>query len=185
MSTVNPDAVRFRGIALQSDLGNLDNGLSAVIVPPQGGSLDAQTSVPGVLQIGVEANSQQRTLNLIVTSLPGVELPKWAMAGVAAQAEIVTEGTDYPELSIPLEAVIQDDLTKIFFLRDPADPAKAIRMEADLGIDDGRWVVVKSGVMEGDEVVLHGVYELKLTGSGKATEGGHFHADGTFHPGED
>ncbi len=185
MTTVDPDAVRFRGIALQSDLGKLQNGLSAVIVPPQGGSLDLQTSVTGVLTIGGEANSQQRTLNLIVTPTPGQDLPKWTRSGVAAQAEIVIEGTAYPELSIPLEAIIQDDLTKIFFLRDPADPDKAIRMEADLGVDDGKWVVVKSGVMEGDEVVLHGVYELKLTGSGKATEGGHFHADGTFHPGED
>ena len=26
-----------------------------------------------------------------------------------------------------------------------------------------------------------GVYELKLTGSGKPTGGGHFHADGTLH----
>ncbi len=185
LTTVNPDAVRFRGIALQSDLGKLENGQPVVIVPPQGGSLDLQTSVTGELSIGSEANSQQRTLNLIVTPTPGQVLPKWARPGVAAQAEIVIEGTADPEPSIPLEAVIQDDLTKIFFLRDPADPDKAIRMEADLGVDDGKWVVVKSGVMEGDEVVLHGVYELKLTGSGKATEGGHFHADGTFHPGED
>ena len=27
------------------------------------------------------------------------------------------------------------------------------------------------------------VYELKLTGSGKPTGAGHFHADGTFHQG--
>jgi hypothetical protein len=41
--------------------------------------------------------------------------------------------------------------------------------------------VVNSGVKEGDEVVLEGVYELKLAGGGKATGGGHFHADGTWH----
>jgi hypothetical protein len=28
---------------------------------------------------------------------------------------------------------------------------------------------------------LGGVYELKLTGSGKPTGAGHFHADGTWH----
>jgi hypothetical protein len=56
-------------------------------------------------------------------------------------------------------------------------------MEADLGIGDGKWVVVKSGVKEGDEVVLDGVYELKLAsgGQGGPDAGGHFHADGTFH----
>jgi hypothetical protein len=30
--------------------------------------------------------------------------------------------------------------------------------------------------------VLEGVYELKLAGGGKAMGGGHFHADGTWHP---
>ncbi len=56
-------------------------------------------------------------------------------------------------------------------------------MEADLGISDGKWVVARSGVTEGDEVVLDGVYELKLAGGGQGAEGGgHFHADGTWHP---
>jgi hypothetical protein len=40
---------------------------------------------------------------------------------------------------------------------------------------------VNSGVAAGDEVVLDGVYELKLTGSGKPQGAGHFHADGTWH----
>jgi hypothetical protein len=33
--------------------------------------------------------------------------------------------------------------------------------------------------------VLGGVYQLKLAGGGKATQAGHFHADGTFHEGKD
>ena len=55
------------------------------------------------------------------------------------------------------------------------------RCAADLGVDDGRWVEVKSGLTDGDEVVLHGAYELVLASSGQAQKGGHFHADGTFH----
>ncbi|MEY2712060.1 MAG: hypothetical protein RL005_282, partial [Planctomycetota bacterium] len=45
--------------------------------------------------------------------------------------------------------------------------------------------VVRSGVREGDEVVLEGAYQLMLATSGSAPRGGHFHADGTFHEGED
>ncbi|MBA3846451.1 MAG: hypothetical protein H0X45_07390, partial [Planctomycetes bacterium] len=39
-----------------------------------------------------------------------------------------------------------------------------------------------SGVAEGDQVVVDGIYQLRLSGAGKAQLGGHFHSDGTFHP---
>jgi hypothetical protein len=58
-------------------------------------------------------------------------------------------------------------------------------MEADLGLSDGRWVEIKSGVKEGDEIVLGGNYQLMLATSGNVAKGGHFHSDGTFHEGED
>ena len=58
-----------------------------------------------------------------------------------------------------------------------------IRTVADLGVSDGRWVAVNSGVKVGDEVVVEGVYELKLVAAagGGPRGGGHFHADGTWH----
>ena len=73
----------------------------------------------------------------------------------------------------------------MLFRRDPKDPDQVIRLGADLGLSDGRWVEVKSGLRDGDAVVLAGAYELMLASSGAATKGGHFHADGTFHAGED
>jgi multidrug efflux pump subunit AcrA (membrane-fusion protein) len=76
--------------------------------------------------------------------------------------------------------VAQDEVKKLIFRRDPKNPDQVIRLDADLGVNDGRWVVINSGLREGDEVVLDGVYELVLSGSGQA-KGGHFHADGTWH----
>jgi hypothetical protein len=70
------------------------------------------------------------------------------------------------------------------FRRDPKNPDRAIRLEADLGVSDGRWVAILSGVKEGDEVVTSGHYQLMLATSATAVKGGHFHADGTFHEGE-
>ena len=97
----------------------------------------------------------------------------------------VTDGTSRPTLAVPLAAVQRDGLAPVLFRRDPADPNKAIRIEADLGLNDGRWVVLRSGVRAGDEIVLDGAFQLMLATSGSAQEGGHFHADGTFHEGED
>jgi hypothetical protein len=79
-------------------------------------------------------------------------------------------------------SVIQDGLEHVFYRRDPKDPDRALRVLADLGPSDGRWIVLKSGVKEGDEVVLDGVYALKLTSSAQqAPAGYHYHADGALH----
>jgi len=109
------------------------------------------------------------------------EAPDWARHGVAAFVEIVVDGDSEPEVAIPREAAVRAGLKRVFFRRDPADPDKVIRVAADLGTDDGRWVVVFSGVNAGDEVVVEGAYELELASSRKPSVSGHFHADGSFH----
>ena len=99
--------------------------------------------------------------------------------------EITIESTAGMVLAIPLSAVMKDGLTHVFFKRDPFNLNKAIRVEADLGVHDGRWIEVKSEVGPKDEVVLNGAYELNLasTTNGATQKGGHFHADGSFHGG--
>ena len=176
-TVINPSAVRFHATGLQSDLGRLKDGLAAVVVPPPGGGVEPKDIVQGKLKIGLVGDPEQRTIELLMTP---EKVATWAKPGVSSMLEIVAEGGT-EELAIPASAVVRDELTQIFFRRDPANPDKVIRMEADLGVGDGKWIVVNSGVKEGDEVVLDGVYELKLTGGGKPAGGGHFHADGSFH----
>lgn len=180
VTVVQPKQIRFRAKALQSDLGRLKDGLAARIVPPQGGSLPLQDAMSGVLFIGLSADADERTVDLLVTP---ESLSSWARAGIAAHLEIMLADSG-EELAIPLSAVVRDGSMPIIFRRDPADPNKAIRMEADLGLSDGRWVVIQSGVREGDEIVVGGNYQLMLATSGTASKGGHFHPDGTFHEGE-
>ena len=67
---------------------------------------------------------------------------------------------------------------------DPANPERVVRTPVDVGVSDGEWTVVFSGVAPGDEVVLDGAYELKLASASKPAAAGHFHPDGTFHAGE-
>jgi len=184
VSVVRPERLRFRAVALQSDLGRLRDGLAARIVAPSPtrlpGAIDLAESMAGVLKIGLGASADERTIDLIVQPQ---ELATWARAGVSAQLEIVTDSSAAPMLAVPSAAVQRDGLVSVLFRRDPADPNKAIRIEADLGIGDGRWVVVNSGLRRGDEVVLDGSFQLMLatSTSGGQPKGGHFHADGTFH----
>ena len=181
VTLVQPDQIRLRARGLQSDLGRLRDGLAASIAPPQGGSLPLQDAMKGVLQIGLSADADERTVDLVV--MPST-LASWARSGVSAHLEITLAGGE-EELAIPLSAVVRDGASPIIFRRDPANSEKVIRIEADLGLSDGRWIVIKSGVKEGDEIVLGGNYQLMLATSGNVSKGGHVHPDGTFHDGED
>ena len=184
LTVVQPDRLRFHASGLQSDLGVLKNGLQVDIVPPTptsaGNAVELQTTMHGTLQLGLTGDANDRTIDLYVTP---DSLAAWARPGVTAQLEIITDATGIPELSIPLSAVQQDGLTPILFRRAPNNPNEAIRIEADLGINDGRWVAVLSGLKDGDEVVLDGGFQLMLATSGSIPKGGHFHSDGTFHEG--
>jgi hypothetical protein len=183
--TVRPDLVRFRAKALQADLARLTPALPASITPPSGApSLEG---IPAVLTIGLTADAEERTVDLFASpSAPATGRP-WVKAGVAGFLEITlaAPGSGTADLAIPASCIARDGVSPVIFRRDPANPDKVIRMEADVGLSDGRWTVINSGVMEGDEIVLNGVYPLMLATSGSAPKGGHFHSDGTFHTGKD
>jgi hypothetical protein len=182
LTVIDPAALRFRATALQADLGRLRDGAAAEVIPPLAARANPGEAVVGKVMLGLEASADARTIELlIVPDKPAA----WARAGVSAFAEVITDGTVKEQLAIPEAAVVQDELSRVYYRRDPADPNKVIRVEGDFGVSDGKWVVVESGVKAGDEVVLAGVYELKLTGGGKQQGKGHFHADGTWHAEDD
>jgi hypothetical protein len=178
---LDPTRVIFRADAPQADLTRLAAGGPARIVPPSGGGAAAAT-LAARFRLQLAGDPDARTIGLLAE--PDGPPPPWARPGVVAALETAPRDAA-AELAIPRAAVLRDGLVAIYFRRDPKDPDAAIRVEADLGADDGRYVVLKSGVREGDEVVVDGAYQLLLATSGSSPKGGHFHADGTFHADED
>lgn len=184
VTVVQPGMVRFRAAALQSDLPRLAEGQRASVVAAQlAGVSGAAEAFTGTLTLAPTADAERRTVDLVLLPAAGAAPPEWAKAGVSAFLEVVTVGGGESELAVPLKCVARGGggTAAIIFRRDRADANKAIRIEADLGVDDGRWVVIRSGVAEGDEIVLDGVYQLMVATTGGITKGGHFHPDGTFH----
>ncbi|MDA0947171.1 MAG: hypothetical protein O2799_01565 [Planctomycetota bacterium] len=174
--TVDLTRLRFRALALQADLEELLEPRSVRIVPASG----AVPPLDASLSLGLEAHPSERTIEVLGEP---TELAAWARPGVTAFLEIVLRGEGERRFAVPARAVVQDGLTQVLFRRDPGSPDRVLRVEADLGATDGSWVVLESGVGPGDEVVLDGVYELKLATQqgGGPQPGGHFHADGSFH----
>ena len=186
LTLVDPALVRVRAQALQSDLRHLADGLPAWIEPI--GALDPRQHVRAELRLGAVGDPLQRTLELFAMPRAATAAEPWpafVRGGVAVMLAIETRSSGERELAIPSACVLPDGLQRVFFLRDPNDKDKVRRIEADLGVDDGRFVVVKSGLADGDEVVLAGAYELVLASSSAPQRGGHFHADGTFHADDD
>ncbi|MHC5024018.1 MAG: efflux RND transporter periplasmic adaptor subunit [Planctomycetota bacterium] len=180
VSTVDPSRVRFRAMALQADLARLAGSVQAHIVPPLTPGIPVGDGVAATVAVGLEAHPEQRTVTLLAAPEGARD---WIRPGVSAFLEVVVESTGGPALAIPRAAIVRDGIVHVFFRRDPQDPNKAIRVEADMGESDGRWVAINSGISLNDEVVLDGAYELKLASqqSGVSQRGGHFHADGSFH----
>ena len=182
LSTQDPTRVRLRAVALQGDLEALAQVSEATILHPGEPSGDSTESLRASVTLGLEAQPHERTLALIATPAARAN---WARPGVAAYLEVDRGGGNGPRVTIPRAAVLQDGLTHIFFRRDPGNPNRALRVEADMGASNERWVELKSGVALGDEVVVEGAYELRLAirermGGGPAA-GTHVHADGTQH----
>jgi multidrug efflux pump subunit AcrA (membrane-fusion protein) len=177
-TAVAPERVRFRVPLLSGDLARLRDGLAVRLVSGEGQPAAYAGGGEGTLRLSPTVEPGDRTVDGLVPIAAAIP---WARPGLPGFAEVLLEGTAEPELAIPRRAVVSDNGVPILFRRDPANPDKAIRLEADLGPDDGRWVAVRSGLRVGDEVVIDGVYPLLLATSGSIPKGGHFHSDGTFH----
>ncbi len=180
LATIDPEQVRLRATALQGDFGRLglpaDHG--AAILSP--GADDGRARVEAAVAVGLEANPARRSIDLIASP---AEFAAWMRPGVASFLEIQTEASAAPELAVPSASVVVDGLERVVFLRSREHPNEVIRTPVELGPSDGRWTVLTSGVVRGDEVVLGGAYELRLASQqgGLVQPGGHMHADGTFH----
>lgn len=177
LTLIQPDRIRVRARMLQSDLPFVSDGLPARIAAPSATSETALQSMPATVRLSPTADPDGRTIDLLARP---AGLADWARAGLGVSLEVIREGGRI-ELAVPERAIVTAGGVPILFRRDPADPNRAIRIEADLGRSDGRWIEILSGVAEGDEIIITGQDQLLLASGGRRPATGHFHADGTFH----
>lgn len=165
----------------QSGANTLSAGMMAHVSPASGAGINS--ALNATLRGGVVQDSSARGMVTRYAAMADAhEAPTWWQPGALVAVRVVTEQSSPTSTVIPADCLIQDGLELVYFLRDPENPDRVMRQVADVGMRTPHFVELKSGVMAGYEVVLQGVYELKLSRQGAAAAGGHFHADGTWHP---
>jgi hypothetical protein len=86
--------------------------------------------------------------------------------GLRAEFAVVTART--PDvLAIPRESVQGDPSARVVFVKDFDLENAYVRVPVVLGTNNDRFVEVKSGLFEGDEVVTKGAYSLMFAGGGQ------------------
>lgn len=167
----------FRGFVPESDLHRIAPGATTRIEAAgmeQGGVATQLWNSPPIFD--------EATRSLLIRAwVPNEQrrLPP----GISATAQIQLSESSAEETLLLEECVIFDGLEAVVFRRDPADRNVVIRTPVELGDRAAGYVEVLSGLLSGDQVVHKGAFQLKEVGLGKAPEGGHFHADGTWHKG--
>lgn len=108
--------------------------------------------------------------------------------GERLRVECVTDESETPVVAVPAACVVRVGLEPTVFVRDEHAGERFAAVKVTLGRTNGGWTEVV-GLPDDDdlEIVKEGAYELKIALSTQAgvPAAGHFHADGTFHEGED
>ncbi|MDD6030262.1 MAG: hypothetical protein PUE68_05545 [Kiritimatiellae bacterium] len=166
---VRPDRIRFKAFASVADAAQLADGGAAAV-----------KGAEGRLRLGLGDGAGMADVY--------VEFPQGApaaRAGERARAECVLDASEKPVLCVPDAAIVRIGLQPTVFVRDGHDADRFLAVPVETGLAGGGWTEVKA-LDDDAEVVTDGAYEFKLAlGAGTSAPAGHFHADGTFHEGED
>jgi RND family efflux transporter MFP subunit len=167
--------LRFRGWVPEADLGAFAVGNRIRLEFPSRHLQSIETTLAARIPVA-DPSTRMVHVEAVVQNESGV-----LAHGMSVMAQVLVEESKSEEVLIPTRCVVLDGLEAIVFKRDASDPNVVIRTPVELGARAAGRVEVLAGVLDGDAIVADGVHQLKQTGLGKAPDGGHFHADGTWH----
>lgn len=168
---VDPAALRIKALVSPAEIGRLSDGMACTA-----------EGTTGELRIGLDSEAGLLPVYAI--------FPDGAPKGrVGSRVSFLceTEPTAPELVCVPKAAIVRLGLNPIVFVRDEHDEDRFLALDVTPGETVGGWTSVLGLPEDEDlEVVTDGAYELKLALTAQATKPtGHFHADGTFHEGED
>ena len=183
LSLARTEGLWFKAECVISETGDITANLKGFVEPLKTGSGTTQPRAEGTVTLAWSTDRTQRTRDLFLTL---DHVPEWAIPGLPGVMNVVLINSAESAVAVPAAAIVQDGLEQAVFVRDSHDKNTFKRIVVTTGASDGAYTEVHA-IQAGDEVVVNGVYELKLAAPspGKSTKraAGHFHADGKFHEG--
>lgn len=169
---VKPEALRLKALVSPAEIGRLTDGQTLLA-----------DGVKGELRIGLDVEA-----GLIPVYAVFPELPPKGRVGSRGSFVCGTDENVSESICVPRAAIVRIGLQPTVFIRDEDDANRFLAIDVSPGDSVGGWTAV-TGLPDDDdiEVVTDGAYEIKLAlpSESAAQPVGHFHADGTFHEGED
>ncbi len=133
----------------ETDIGQISVGQSAEL------TLDAypEDVIWGLVdKIAYEARTVNNVTIYAVDFLP-LSLPPFLRSGMTANIKVVTASTN-DVLLVPTEAVGLESNQPIVWRDRPGPSAKPLAVPVIIGLNDGRLTEIKSGLQEGDSVLI-------------------------------
>lgn len=122
-----------------------------------------------VIEIGGAVDPVSRTVP-VVLEYPNNKGP--TLIGATLTAHVYTQAAT-PKLAIPRSAIIDDGGRSVVYVQTGGE--SFTRRAVELGVQDGPWIEIISGVEASERVVSTGAYYVKLAAAG-GEEIGHGHA---------
>lgn len=171
LNIMNPHHLQLKVFTCPSDIARLECGMKAKC-----------RGVEGTVLFGLDENSLTRAL--IDFPEGGIE----AKPGERDEATIVTKQSSEDSFAVPSKAIVLNGVEPIVFIKSEDEEDAFLAIPVTPGISGNSWTEI-TGIEDEDAlVVIEGAYELKLAleaQGGNKESAGHFHADGTFHKGND
>jgi RND family efflux transporter MFP subunit len=141
-------------------------------VPGEGGPLLSITGAGGgrLVYVGIQVDAATRTVPLVYETRNAENLLR-----VGQSVNLYVETARAEEtLAIPSAAIVEEDGRPIAFVQVGGETFQ--KRDLTLGIRDGNWVQVLSGITEGERVVTKGAYAVRLASVSSAIPAhGHVH----------
>ena len=171
VTLVCPRMLRFRAQVSSSEAARLHDGMKVSV-----------SGSEAELRLGVGEGGMVPVYALFHSAgAPG-------RAGDRVRAECVLKSNEVPVWALPDDCIVAVGAESVVFMRDRHRKTRFFAVSVRTGMSGGGWTAVEGLSDTGAEVVKTGVYGLKLALAAKSASDkpvGHFHADGSFHEGDE